>query len=146
MRKRFWILSIIPVLLLGGIAMAVYSYPWRNVNTDFAFRFFALSESFQVSAEEQQAAVKIVREAIQNHGQEYRHGRLLEMPAHGLHDGVKTSEQRTRGKQIGQQIDAFLADRGIQQRARLAWSGGLSGHSGGSIAKSRLTITIRRLW
>ena len=69
MGKRRWILwAVGPILVLVGLT-AWITYPWRTLNPDFLFRFFALSERVDLTREEKEAAVRIVREAIEHHTQ-----------------------------------------------------------------------------
>jgi len=46
---------------------------------------------------------------VEHQRHENRDRRLLEAPAHRLHDGVEPGKQRSRGEQVGQQVDAAPA-------------------------------------
>jgi hypothetical protein len=69
MRKRIWIpLALLLALVVSSLS-AWYTYPWESINPDFLFRFFALNERYQLTPEEQQAAVKVVHDAVASYGQ-----------------------------------------------------------------------------
>ncbi len=68
MRGRTVTLGIVVALTILAAALGWATYPWRTLNPDFMFRFFALSERYTLSKAEQEAAVDIVRQAIATYG------------------------------------------------------------------------------
>ncbi len=68
MRGRSLVLGIGVGVVIMGAALAWATYPWRTLNPDFMFRFFALSERYRLTDDEKEAAVEIVREAIRTFG------------------------------------------------------------------------------
>ncbi len=68
MRGRSLLIGISVTVVIMGATLAWATYPWRTLNPDFMFRFFALSERFTLSEKEQEAAVQVVRRAIETYG------------------------------------------------------------------------------
>ena len=54
-------------------------------------------------------------EAVQDHGNEDRHRRLLEEPVHRLHDGIEAGEQRSGREQVRKDVDAPATPLGVEQ-------------------------------
>jgi hypothetical protein len=57
-------------------------------------------------------------EAVEHHGDEDRHRRPLEIALHRLDDGIEAGEQRRRGEQVGQDVNAAPRRSGLNKGLR----------------------------